>query len=319
VSHEEITTVLDRLVDTFDEESGDWAAILERAADRGATVPTRKRRRLLVLAAPAAIGIAAVALWVAAPWRGGPSIVERAAAAIAGPTSEQILHEAISVHVTPTPPPPAIRRAAHGHYPTIWVAHVQIWLNGAASHRFRVTMTAQGRDATGKSLHQPSSEIGGTLGSVEGLGYDASAGVLDPVPFQNPVRQAALDPVAFIRNALTAKHAHVEGRTTLHGREAIRIRVTATPYGHVETVAIYYVDAQTYRPIRIVIDQRRPLAGAPQPAMPATSLTLTQFATLPPTTGRYVFDFGRYEHLTPAAGNRKLSDIRAAHPGVKIS
>jgi hypothetical protein len=317
VSDDEITTVLDRLVGTFEEESGDWAAVLDRAAGRGAIVPTRKRR-LLLLAASATIGVAAVALWVAAPWQGGSSIVERAAAAIAAPTSEQILHEAITVRVTPTPPPPSIRRVVHGHYPTIWVAHVQVWLSGAAPHRFRVTMIAQGRDATGKSLHQPSSEIGGTLGSVEGLGFDASAGVLDPVPFQNPVRQSALDPAAFIGNALTAKHAHVEGRTTLHGRDAIRIRVTAAPYGHVETVAIYYVDAQTYRPIRVVIDQGRPLAGVPQPAMPATSLTLTQLATLPSSTGRYVFDFDQYEHLEPAAGS-KLSDIQAAHPGVKIA
>lgn len=315
MSEDEITTVLDRLVDTFEEESGDWGAVLDRAAGRGSVVLLRKRRPLL-LAASAAIGIAAVALSVAAPWHGGPSIVERAAAAIAAPTSDQILHEAITVHLTPAPPPPALLRLVHGHYPSAGVAHVQVWLSGAAPHRFRVTMTAEGVDANGKPFHTPSSEIGGTLGSVAGLGFDASAGVLDPVPFQHPVRQASLDPAAFIRTALTAKNAHVEGRTTLDGRDAIRIRVTAAPYGHAETVAIYYVAARTYRPIRVVIDQNR--GGATFPAMPLTSLALTQLATFEPTTGRYVFDFDRYEQLPPAAKSRKLSDIRAAHPGVKI-
>ena len=316
MSDDEITTVLDRLVDTYEEERGDWGAVVDRAAGRGSVVRPRKRRSL-PLAASAAIAIAAVALSVAAPWHGGPSIVERAAAAIAAPTSDQILHEAITVHLTPTPPPPALRRLVHGRYPKTGVAHVQVWLSGAAPHQFRVTMTAEGRYSTGKSFHTKSSEIGGTLGSVGGLGFDASDGVLDPVPFQHPVRQASLDPAAFIRTALTTKHAQVEGQTTLHGRDAIRIRVTAAPYGHVETIATYYVAARTYLPIRVVVDQNRPPAGA-LPAVPFTSLALTQLATLAPTTGRYVFDFDRYEYLPPSAEGRKLSDIRAAHPGVRI-
>jgi hypothetical protein len=93
--------------------------------------------------------------------------------------------------------------------------------------------------------------------------------------------------------------------------------VTARVYGEVQAIAMYYVDAKTYGPVRIVLDHVRPqgdrLLGAP-----FTSLTLTQLATLPGFAGRYVFDFDRYESLAPTAANRAMTDIRAQHPKAHI-
>jgi hypothetical protein len=138
------------------------------------------------------------------------------------------------------------------------------------------------------------------------------------VIFQHPVRQADLDPAAFVKQALTSRHARVDAPWAVRGRDAIRIRVSHVLYGKLEPIGDYFVEQGTYRPIRVVVDATRPSAGEPLAGMPLISLTLVQGATLPQSGGRFVFDFTKYGHLAPTTANRRLTDIRAAHPGAKV-
>ena len=95
MSDRDVTDVLDRLVGNVDDEVADWEDVLERAAE-----PVRKRwswrpRPRYLLAGAGVVVAAVVALTIAEPWHGGPSIVDRAAAAILTPNSRQILYERV--------------------------------------------------------------------------------------------------------------------------------------------------------------------------------------------------------------------------------
>jgi hypothetical protein len=258
----------------------------------------RRSSRSVLLSGAAVAAAAVVALTVAAPWRGGPTILERAAAAILAPTSGQILYESIAIH-------PSISGARGG------VTHVRVWLDGASPHRFRVTFDGP----------QPG-DIGGTLGGVTGLSYAFSDDVLDPVSFSGPVSQASLDPAAFIKKALTSGRAQLDGTTTLRGHEVLRIRVSSNPFGHPQPIALYFVDAHTYRPIRVA------LIATTRPDPYRVGFPLAALSFLPSAVsfgfsharGQYPFvcDFAQYRYLAPTAANRKLTNIRAAHPHAKI-
>ena len=255
-------------------------------------VPWRSGRGVPLLGATVAAG-AVVTLTFAPPWRGGPTILERAAAAIAAPTSGQILYESIAVH-------PSISGARGG------VTHVRVWLDGASPHRFRVTFDGPQRG-----------DIGGTLGGVTGLSYAFSDHVLDPVSFYGPVSQSNLDPAAFIKKALTSGRAQLDGTTTLRGQEVLRIRVTSNPFGHTQTIALYFVDAHTYRPVRVAL---MPTAR-PDPYLvgfPLASLSFLPSAVSFGLSHTFVCDFAQYRYLAPTAANRKPTDIQAAHPHAKI-
>lgn len=262
--------------------------------------PTSWRRLGSRLRAPAlAAGVAAVllvALTIAAPWRGGPTILDRAAAAILSPAANRMLYESIAIR-------PSISGGRGG------VTHVRVWVDGASPKRFRVTFDGP----------QPG-DIGGRLGGVTGLSYAVSDGVLDPVVFYRPVTQSALDPAAFIKAALTSGRARLDGSTTLRGGRVLRIELTATRSG--EPIAVYFVDAHTYRPVRIAL-----LAAVPvdpvRLGFPLASLSFLPSAIslgFAPHEGRYGFvcDFSEYRYVTPEPANRKLANIRAAHPNAKI-
>jgi hypothetical protein len=294
-----VREALDELVPPAD-EAAEWEDVVAR---------TRRGRRRVPLFA-AALVAAAVSLLLVAPWSSGPSAVERAKAAIAAPAAGEILVEHVTVHLTPDLPPPRFRRIMHGRYWTEWTAQARIWLQGASPHRFRITLSASGRDAKGDPLRPQPSEIGGVLGDTQGLSYDVARKDLYPTPFRVPVRQRALDPAAFARSALASHRAHVVGHATIRGIDTIRIDIG--------TDTTYYVAAHSYQPVRVVIDNRRPLAGNPLPGMPFASLTLIQLATLPPAEGRSVFDFNRYERVPATAAARALTNIRAIHPNVPI-
>jgi len=163
-------------------------------------------------------------------------------------------------------------------------------------------------------------ELGGTLSGFDGLAYDTRLGTLDAVAFDVQPTQSALDPAAFVRASLTSHQARVEGTTTIRGRKAIHILVRAPVLGQLEPVGDYYVDAHTYRPIRVVIGHGEYRGAGPNlPGMPLTSLTVTEQATLPPIDGRYVFDFSGYQQIEPTAANQKLTNIGAMHPHAKIN
>ena len=113
----------------------------------------------------------AISFAVTSPWGRGPTILDRAAAAIALPAAGQILYENITLHVTPTRPPERVRAALLKlppgalHPPYAFDLRVRVWLTGAAPHRFRLTEHGdvrgriRGRAATQRL---PSVEIGGT-------------------------------------------------------------------------------------------------------------------------------------------------------------
>jgi hypothetical protein len=321
---------LDSLVPLSDEVA-EWDDVLARAArmvgevDRGRVqTPSRRDRRLplrpmLVAAGAISVTIAAAALAVSAPWRGGPDIVGRAAAAIENPTPGQILYERIRIRAS-IPPGVARRlpRRLRTRVPQGWVGQARMWIDGAPPRRFRFTITGRWTYANGAVMAAPPAEIGGRLSSFDGLAYNSRFRVLLPVAFDYPTTQSVLDPAAFVKAALTSRRAKVEGTTVIHGRKAIRIRVRARIYGQLEPVADYFVDAQTYRPIRVVITEGiAPGDGPTLPGMPLTSLTGIEQATVPSFGGNYVFDFIDYTHLASTAANQELTDIKAMHPHAK--
>jgi hypothetical protein len=283
----------------------DWDDVLGRSArpvplaapavPRSRLAQWRPTRRVLLVGAAALVTVALAALTVASPWRGGPTIIDRAAAALAAPAPGEILHESIALHSGPFNPEAAV--------------NVQVWLDSAPPHRFRVTFDRPQRV-----------EAGGTVGGLHALSYDDAGNVLDPVALGFRVSQSDLDPVGFIRTALASGQAQPDGRTTIRGREVLRIRVTSQAGGRRVPIAFYYVDAHTYRPARIVIPPgdhkpRESLHGLP------LLFVLALPYGLPDAAGNHFtlfYDFAKYRYLEPTTGNRKLTDIRAQHPGARI-
>jgi DNA-directed RNA polymerase specialized sigma24 family protein len=85
-----------------------------------------------------------------------------------------------------------------------------------------------------------------------GLNYVASDDALYRAAFQFRVGELDLDPAAFIRTALSSGRAKLDGRTTIRGRNVIRIQLSARFDGCLVSIALYYVDPKTYRPVRLV-------------------------------------------------------------------
>jgi hypothetical protein len=403
----EITALLDRLVERFEDEAGDWDAVLDEAAAPVRVAPKRRRRLhsllpsrgrgLLLFAATAAV-TALVLLAATAPWSGGPSVLERAAAAIALPRSGEILHESITIRVTPAfegipradrvhyleaaacmrrhglpnfPDPvfqngnvefdippgidmssPTVRPAIstcqklipaglpysvtdHSRngpftyplprgflYPPYTLgAHIDVWMAGKPSHRFRLTEDASlsGRlHGHPKTVGLRSTEFGSTVGAVQGLAYDAATRTLDPITFASPLKSSQLDVTEFIWQAITSGRAKVDGRAVIDGRPVVRIRILVHGYGRVVSRVFYYVDATTYRPVRVEMTNNAPLFLQSSPGFPLLTLTLVQASSLPVTLGRFVLDFDTYRYLTPNAANDRLTNIQATHPRAKI-
>jgi len=284
----EITALLDRLVEA-DLQPEDWDDVLRRSAVSGG------RRRPIFRPGAALLGAVAVAtallvLGVTAPWRGGPTILDRAAAAILVPTPGQILSEHI------------VFRARVWHpYPQRSDAH--IWIAGAPTHRFRVTLSGPLR-----------AEIGGVVGGNSGLAYSFTSDVLDPVGFQYTITREVLDPTALIKQALTSGHAHVQGQTTIHGRKVIQIRLSWNAFGRLIPVADYFVDARTYRPFRIAIIPSSPESYRFGFPLSAAYSFLPSGLRWPGS----VYDFVEYRTIAPTAANQRLTDIRAQHPNTPV-
>jgi hypothetical protein len=311
----DITRVLERLVGQFDQEKGDWERLLEqlRAVETPGLprrrFPTPPRRSLLILGAAVAVAVA-VALTVASPWRGGPSILDRAAAAIAVPRSDEILYESMVGRLPPPPPKSGVPRWVFRSGG--WATHLHVWIQGGALHRFRLTSVSRCVHQVNGCPNDPSHEIGGRIGAVGGLSYDPSSGALYPLAFQLRASQDVLDPAAFVRAALTSGRAQLDGRTTIRGRDVIRVRVSANVAGRRQLVAIYFADANTYRPVRIVIVGFNFSQGFPlgwRFLGDALASNGGQFE---------IVDFTTYRYLKPTTANRKLADIRAQHPHAKI-
>jgi hypothetical protein len=333
----EITALLDRLVETFEGAAEDWDDVLARSAepDRLGVSRTRPGRsrwpgrpRGLILLGATVVLVALIALAVTSPWRRGPTILDRAAAAIALPAAGQILYENITLHVTPTPLPAQARAELLKklppdalHPPLAFDAHVRVWLAGTAPHRFHLTESGHvhGR-VRGRAATQPlrSAELGGTLASSQALSYDATSGALVPATFRTPVKRSELDVAEFVWQAITSGRAKVDGTTSLHGKPVVRIRVFARISGYLEGVGLYFVDAQTYQPVRVEMDLKKHFFEDALPGFPLLSLSSIQSSILPSVPGRWIIDFNEYRHLAPTAANSGLANIRATHPKARI-
>ena len=81
---------------------------------------------------------------------------------------------------------------------------------------------------------------------------------------------------------------------------------------------LYFVDATTYRPVRVEMTNNAPLFHQSSPGFPLLTLTPLQTSSLPDMVGRYILDFETYRYLTPTAANERLTNIQAAHPRAKI-
>jgi hypothetical protein len=321
VSDRDIKDVLDRLVGSLDDEMGDWEEVIERLGELSQPVEERRggrrrgpwpERRLLLLAA-AVLVTSLAALTIASPWQRGPSILDRAAAAIPAPAANQVLHVSVVIRARlpcrlPKPPftPSKLRHlrlcAVKGR--------TAVWLDGAPPHRFRVF--AVGPDGR-------SDEAGGSVGGTGGLGYHPSENVLDPVQFDFRVSHSDLDPGGFVRAALASGRGRLDGSATIRGRKVLRIRVTAHRFGREVTDALYFVDGRTYRPVRIVFTPgyKTDLRGVPLTKL-ALGLSYGGGVSGVNLLTPLIFDFARYEYLPATANNRKLADIRAQHPHAKL-
>jgi hypothetical protein len=333
MTESEITALLDPLVERFEDEIGDWDAVLEEAAAPVRVAPTRRRRShglfpsrgrgLLLFAATAAV-TALVLLAATVPWRGGPSVLERAAAAIALPRSGEILYESITIHSIPTLPhgplpPPRFRYFLDPPYTLD--AHINVWMAGTPPHRVRLTEGASLsglRRGNPKAVPLRSTEFGSTVGAVQGLSYDTATRTLDPVAFPSRLKRSQLDVTEFIWQAITSGRAKVDGTTVLNGRPVVRIRILVHGYGRIVSHVLYFVDATTYRPVRVEMTNNAPLLYQTSPGVPLLTLTPLQTSSLPDFPGRYVLDFETYRYLTPTAANERLTNIQAAHPRAKV-
>jgi hypothetical protein len=310
VNDSDITDVLDRLVGDVDEVA-DWDDVTRRAAEPARRRRSWRSRRRYVLAGAAVVVAVTVALTVAAPWSGGPSILDRAAAGILTPSSRQILYERI-----------VFRPRGFVHAPPGPTVQIRAWVDGARPRNFRIRNDRPGGkpfSPDGQTVVTFPSEYGGKAGSADGLSYSFAESVFDPVPFFAPVTDAILDPAAFVKAALSAGRAKVDGKATIRGRRVVRIRVLGRPTLHTVTTALFFVDARTYRPVRIELN-----AGLPFRSRVGYPLTCLTFAMIygcnnnPGPHAAWVYDFAEYRYLPRTAANRKLADIQAMHPNAKI-
>jgi hypothetical protein len=192
------------------------------------------------------------------------------------------------------------------------------------------------------------------------MNYIASTNALYRAAFQFRVSQSDLDPAAFVRTALRLGRAKIFGRTTVRGTEVIRIQFSAwyrTPAARrLEPIAIYYVDANTYRPVRVVSPppygriamspDGQAVRSAAWPSFLKTGVTypehaglgfpmdpsaflagfpgtstrsfpvIPQYTTVSAPRAHLVYDFDNYELLAPTAANRRLTSVRAVRDGI---
>jgi hypothetical protein len=163
-------------------------------------------------------------------------------------------------------------------------------------------------------------ETGGTLSAhrtLTLLRYDPTRNLLHDTPAAPSIGYLAYDPLATIRDALNAGTAHVESRGTLDGKPVITIDVPIHDVLGTPGTATYIVDANTYRPIRMIIHHVRGLLlplGLSLPLVPTFDTPGSPFAPI-----ETVITFTAYTYLPATAHNLALANIRALHPTAKIT
>ena len=214
---DDVPAVMDDLVPTFANERGDWRDVVSRAQigietkQAGVLAPRApgfwsSRPRFLLLAGLIAVG-AAAALALTAPWSVGPTLLQRAEAALTLKPGT-ILH-------------------------TRFVTVDTDLRTGVVTHRVKEIW----RDSNGRFRALLLPGPGGTRDEVGGTWYSAGA-TRSPGPTlifdsaTNTIETASFeiafgDPVAGIRKALADRLVRAAGTTTINGRTVERLRATA--------------------------------------------------------------------------------------------
>lgn len=251
------------------------ASALEREAARAGrrTLP----RRPLVLTLSAALAVAlAVVLALVAPWSGGPSIVDRAAAAIVQ-GSDTVLHQRVEMTSTNLATGAALGRHT-----------LELWLDGAAPHRYRAFFQPP---FTSRTL-----EVGGSAASLHAAVYRPATNTFDTHSLQ--LRITGVNALDVIRQALASGDAVPQGTTQLDGRRVLRILVHGS--GPKRTDEVYYVDPQTYDPVEI--DGQGFLVDGAKRYHVSTVERFLTFEFLPRTAANLRLTDIRAMHPTAAAG-----------------
>jgi hypothetical protein len=250
------------------------------------------RDRLLLTSATLAVA-AAVALLITTPWSTSPGFLERAQAALTPPAAT-ILHYKSEGTLTSTAPACTVTRP------------IEIWIDETPPHRYRaLTNVGPSADSTGGDLRGlvcsrgTPAELGGTLGRPE-----------ETLIFVPPDTLASSrvglglppDPVAWLRDAISAGTAHDEGKTQLNGRTVERIRIdpiacTADVPSCPSEPGYAYVDPETFYPVEFSGTGGIGPVGGP-----------------PVASFHFVDRFMIFEFLPRTAANVALTDIRAQHP-----
>jgi hypothetical protein len=215
-----ITDLKHELLAAAERQQRQHAAPTERKPPR-----TRlPRPRLLITSATLAIA-AGVALFVTAPWGGGPPDFLAKAQAALIPPAGTVLHEKWQDTVTSTDPACTATRAN------------EIWVEETPPHRYRALVDLPAPGASFCS-NAKTVEIGGTLDTRQTLRFVPP----NTLSTAAPTLQFPSDPVQTLRDALSTGKAVDEGQTQLDGRTVEHIRIGDTSV---------YVDPQTFYPIQI--------------------------------------------------------------------
>jgi hypothetical protein len=280
-----VSNLKQELLAAADRQQGDGAVSVRRGRLRGHS----GRQRVLLAAATLSVA-AAVALLLTAPWNNSPGFLARAQAALT-PPSGTIVHQKWELTSTSTDPACTVTRGPN-----------EIWIDRTPPHRYRVLLNDLPPDPgnsdprTLACASGTASELGGAFDTGETLRF-VPPNTLTPnlLTFQFP-----LDPVADLREAISAGRADDEGKTELDGRIVERIRIdppSACPFPPCRGEPVYwYVDPETFYPV-----ETRGPGGINPPGGPFVRLHIVM---------RYL----TFEYLPRTAANLELTDIRAQHP-----
>jgi hypothetical protein len=320
---------LDRLVPARHEQP-DWDDVLARLQPSPTPVTTRPRPRarrlrwLLPITATLAAG--AAALVVTAPWKGGPSVIAKANAAISAGSTADVLHERATIAplITKCMVDGKVEQVGKPHCPKPLSSSIEVWVEGGIGPRdFRVITRRVVMPVTvlrwipagpfGNALtrnRDAFQEIGGTLGPAhvtDALVYQRYSNTL--IRFtQAPtaIPSDAFDPVSLVRHALAAGEARVAGDSVVGGRRVRVIDVRLRDLGNHPGTATYYVDRSSYAPVEIVYHH----------------VDFLQFPYVPvfdPTAPfGAIVRFSTFERLPATKANRSLTSIRSQHKTAKV-
>jgi hypothetical protein len=246
------------------------------------------RNQLLLTATTVAIA-AVGALFFTTPWSKSPSFLARAEAAFAADAGT-VLHAKWEETWTSTDPACTVTRGPN-----------EIWIDQTVPYRYRAHMNEVGYPSDPRAMvcsNGTATEVGGTLDPAQTTRFEPP----NTLSHSPPLLILDPDPVAKLREGISAGRAHDEGEAQLRGRTVERIRIDPPAHlpsgcagaGCPHEPTYVYVDPDTFHPVElhgvgfIVLD------------------SVTWF--------RVVRRELTFEYLPRTAANLALSDIQAQHP-----